>query len=90
LEANQQAVSFFITLTWFRDLASVQPLTLENGQTQEKLVIDRKTEGQDYVSISRCPMGTNVEKWIEEIHKHPYIGARKIEFLHLVKFIISK
>jgi hypothetical protein len=78
LEANQ-AVSFFIKLENFRDATTVQPLTLENGQTREKLVIKGKTQGQDYVSILRCPLGTNEEEWIEEMQR-PNSDNRKIIF----------
>jgi hypothetical protein len=74
LEANQQqAVSFFIKLENFRDAASVQPLILENGQTQEKLAIKGKTQHHDYLSISRYPLGTNEKEWIEEMRQQSYI-----------------
>jgi hypothetical protein len=66
LEANQ-AVSFFIRFHMFRDEDSVQSLTLENGKTHEKLVIRGKTGDNKFLSISRCPMGTNEAEWIEEI-----------------------
>jgi hypothetical protein len=73
LEAKQQQVGFFIKLENFRDAASVQSLTLENGQTQEKLVI----KGGLYVTISRYPMGINEEKWKSQ---YPNFGNRKIKF----------
>jgi hypothetical protein len=76
LEANK-AVSFFIELKNFRDAYSLQFSTLENGQTQEKLVIKGKTQ---HVSISRYPIGTNEEKWNEEMSQGPNIPNRKIEF----------
>jgi hypothetical protein len=82
LEANQ-AVSFLIYLKYFRDEASVQSLTLENGQTQEKLVIQGKTElhDHDYVTISRYPMGISEEEWIKVMCQHPTIHKhRSIEF----------
>jgi hypothetical protein len=78
LEANQ-AVSFFIKLLFFRDAASVRSLTLENGQTKEKLVIKGANEDYDPVTISRCPMGTNEEEWIDEMSKLN-IHNRRIEF----------
>jgi hypothetical protein len=77
LEATH-AVSFFIKLENFRDSASVQPLILENGQTQEKLAIKGKTEDHDYLSISRYPLGTNEKEWIEEIVQHEYVDNRTI------------
>jgi hypothetical protein len=80
MEATQ-AVSFFIKLSKFRDDASVQSLTLENGQTQEKLVI--KGENESYhpvVTISRCPMGTNEEEWGEEMSQPPNFDNRTIKF----------
>jgi hypothetical protein len=80
LEANQ-AVSFFVNLKDFRDDANVQSLTLENGQTQEKLVIKGTT--RRHVSISRFPMGTNEEEWIEEMNQRPNTDNRKIEFFEL-------
>jgi hypothetical protein len=79
LEANQ-AVSFFIKFAKFRDYASVRSMTLENCQTREKLVIKLKTQGPDYLSISRCPMETNVEVWIKEMRKRPNLENRTIEF----------
>jgi hypothetical protein len=40
-------------------------VTLDNGKTQEKLVITQERFG---ISISRYPIGAN-EKWIEEMKK---------------------
>jgi hypothetical protein len=80
LEANQ-AVSFFVKLENFRDDddVSVQSLTLENGKTQEELVI--KGQGHDYVTISRCPMGTKAnEEECEEMSQHTNIHNRTIIF----------
>jgi hypothetical protein len=80
LEDNQ-AVSFFIKLTNFRDVVSVQSLTLENGKTQEKLVINGAIGFYDpVVTISRYPAGTNEEEWIQEMSQRPDIDTRKIEF----------
>jgi hypothetical protein len=80
LEANQ-AVSFFAKLEGFRDDASIQSLTLENGQTQEKLVIKRENKIYDHVvTISRYPMGTNQEEWIQEMSQYPDFGNREIIF----------
>jgi hypothetical protein len=78
LEANK-AASFFIKLIAFRDAANVQSVTLENGQTREKLVI--KGANGDYrpVTISRYPMGTNEEK-VEEISQHTNRDNREIGF----------
>jgi hypothetical protein len=79
LEANQ-AVSFFIKLEGFCDDASVQSLTLENGQTQEKLVIKGVNGIFDPVTISRYPLGTNEEEWNEEMSEYPKIHNRQIIF----------
>jgi hypothetical protein len=81
LEASQ-AVSFLIYLKHFRDEVSVQSLTLENGHTQEKLVIRGTNEFlyEPAVSISRCPMGTNEEEWIQEMSQHTNRYNRIIEF----------
>jgi hypothetical protein len=55
---------------------------LENGQTQEKLVIKGKTEGHEYETISRYPleMEINEEEWIGEMKQRPNIYNRRIEF----------
>jgi ferritin-like protein len=81
LEANQ-AVSFFIKVEEFRDADSAQSLTLENDKTQEKLVIKIKAKYQshNYVTISRYPMGTIEEEWMNEMNQHANIDIRKIEF----------
>jgi hypothetical protein len=80
LEANQ-AVSFLIQLQNFRDEASVQSLTLKNGQTQEQLIIRGANEFYEpVVSISRCSMGTNEEKWNDELRQSANIHNRKILF----------
>jgi hypothetical protein len=74
LEANQ-AVSFHINLTFILDDSTAQSLTLENGQTREKLAIKGQAR---YVTISRYPMGTNEEEWKEMIN--PNLGNRTIHF----------
>jgi hypothetical protein len=80
LEANQ-AVSYFILPTFFRDDDSVQSLTLENGKTREKLVIKGANENSiPVVTISRYPIGTNEKEWIEELSQHSNMDNRKIEF----------
>jgi hypothetical protein len=76
LEANHP-VSFFIKLNAFRDDAIVQSLTLENGQTQEKLAIKGTIH---YVTISRYPMGTNEGEWDEEMNQGPNLSHRRIQF----------
>jgi hypothetical protein len=67
LEANQQAVSFFIKLEICGQASSV---TLENGQTREKLVIKGANTDYHPVTISRYPMEINEEEWEEEMSKH--------------------
>jgi hypothetical protein len=82
LKANQ-AVSFFVSLDFFplHDVVSVQSLTLENGPTQEKMVIQKANKSYGpVVTISRYPMGTNEKEWTEEMSHHPNIGNRRIEF----------
>jgi hypothetical protein len=79
LEASQ-AVRFFIKLKEFRDFANVQSLTMENGQTQEILVIKGVNENTDYVTISRYPMGTNEEEWNKEMNEDANIYNREIIF----------
>jgi hypothetical protein len=77
LEANQ-AVSFFVKRKILRDAISVQSLTLENGQTREKLVIKRATAFYGPVMILRYPMGINEEEWIEEMSKFPNMDANRM------------
>jgi hypothetical protein len=77
-KANQ-AVSFFVKLRQFNDDSNFQSLTLENGQTQEKMVIKR--ENDHIVTISRYPIGTNEEEWDHEMRQPPNIDNRKISFL---------
>jgi hypothetical protein len=79
LEANQ-AVSFFIKLINFRDDASVQSLTLENLQTQEKLVIKRANKSCIHVTILRYPMGNNEKELVEEMNQLTAPDNRIIEF----------
>jgi hypothetical protein len=79
LEANQ-AVTFFIKLEKFRGAASAQSLTLENRKTLEKLVIKRANGDYDPVTISRYPMWTNEEEWVEEMSQHLNTDNRTIEF----------
>jgi hypothetical protein len=64
----------------FRRQASIQSLTLENGQTQEKLVIKGTNDNYKPVTISRYPIGTNEEEWVEEMSQRPDTDNRKIEF----------
>jgi hypothetical protein len=76
LEVNQTAISFFVYL-YFENATNVQSVTLENGKTQEKLVIRREAFG---MSISRHPIGAT-EKWIEEMNQYfmqKNEGRRKI------------
>jgi hypothetical protein len=75
LEAKK-AVSFFIYFKYWSNVASnVQSLTLDNGQTNEKFVIERKDAFK--VAISRYPIGSSRDwiKGMEEkpIHKYRYI-----------------
>jgi hypothetical protein len=56
------------------DAATVQSLSLDNNRTHEKLVINgngtapTNTNLEDYVTISRYPMGAT-EEWIKEMTK---------------------
>jgi hypothetical protein len=65
LEAKETAISLFVHF-FFRDTTNVQTVTLENGKTQEKLVLTREVFG---MSISRHPVGVN-EKWIEKMNQY--------------------
>jgi hypothetical protein len=82
LEATQ-AVSFFVKLQNFR-VVHVQSLTLENSQTREKLVIKGATAFDGPAMISRYPMGTNEQVWIEEMSQRPNIDNRMITFVDKV------
>jgi hypothetical protein len=70
---SNQAISFFIHI--FRQNARpIESLSLENYQTQEKLVI----RGEDgHATISRCPMRAS-EEWIEEMGEYSDWESRKI------------
>jgi hypothetical protein len=74
LDANQ-AVSFFASI-WNSSYrtANSQSLSLDNNKTQEKLVIDHNLE--DFVTISRYPMGAK-EEWIKEMRKGMEIVAKR-------------
>jgi hypothetical protein len=78
LEAKQ-AVCFFIQLENFCDATNVQSLTMENGITQEELVIKPANDNYKFMTILRYPMGTTVE-WIEEMSHYHTIHKRRIEF----------
>jgi hypothetical protein len=73
LEANEQAVSFFVKVKLYSPSrwrildANVQSESVDNNMTQEKLVI--KGVDNDRVTISRYPIKASVE-WIEEIEKN--------------------
>jgi hypothetical protein len=79
LEAKK-AITFFIHFKYLSHvISSVQSLTLENGQTNEKLLINM--EDAFKVAISRYPIGSSQE-WIKVmrekmreklIHKYRYI-----------------
>jgi hypothetical protein len=69
LEANGQAVSFFVKLynpSGWLYAHNVQSESVDNNMTQEKLVI--KGADNNYVAISRYPMAASV-KWIEEMEQ---------------------
>jgi hypothetical protein len=68
LEAKK-AVAFFIHIEYLVHVnSSVQSLTLDNGLTNEKLVIERKNLFN--VTISRYPCGTS-EEWIKTMTENP-------------------
>jgi hypothetical protein len=50
-------------------------MTLDNGQTNEKLVIERKDD--THVVISRYPIGSS-EEWISGMGKNPTRKYRNI------------
>jgi hypothetical protein len=74
LEAKK-AVTFFIHFDYWFYSTSVQSLTLDNGQTNEKLVIERKDDF--VVVISRYPIGSSqelIKRMAEKpTHKYRYI-----------------
>jgi hypothetical protein len=68
LEAKK-ALTFFIHIKHLVHVnSSVQSLTLDNGQTNEKLVIERKNLFR--VAISRYPIGAS-EEWIKTMAENP-------------------
>jgi hypothetical protein len=72
---SSQAISFVIRLYRLYNLhdgANVQSMTLENIQTNEKLVIKRMVEYEHMtLTISRYPMEAN-EEWIKGMGKDPF------------------
>jgi hypothetical protein len=68
--ASKQAVSYFIRLYKFRDVANLQSFCLDNSQTNERLVI-KEDNGDEHhrthLLISRHPIGAS-EKWIKEVN----------------------
>jgi hypothetical protein len=60
---SSQAISFLIRFYRLHDAANVQCLTLENIETNEKLVIERM-DRDEWMAISRFPMDAN-EEWIK-------------------------
>jgi hypothetical protein len=66
MEAKNVAISFFVHLFyyWAHD---VEDYTVENGQTEERLVIKRIN--QHSVTISRHPIGAS-EEWIQQMGKY--------------------
>jgi hypothetical protein len=76
MEATQP-ISFFLSFPQLDTEVhtEVQPLTLENVQTHETLVISICEYG--YVLISRYPTGVN-EEWIEEMSQYDLWKYRKI------------
>jgi hypothetical protein len=64
------AASFFIHLRYFRNAENVQPDSLENSKTSEKLVINGTDQPFRHVKIARHPMQAT-EEWIEEMGIYP-------------------
>jgi hypothetical protein len=62
---SNRAISFFIHIYW-RNVSEVSSYSLDNCQTQEKLVIK---EDADCVTISRYPIEAS-EEWVEEMGKY--------------------
>jgi hypothetical protein len=74
----EQAVSFFVQLyVYLDDDQHVEELTLDNWQTQERLVIKEHRDKDYDVSISRFPIGANAE-WIEHMAKDPIFEYRNL------------
>jgi hypothetical protein len=81
METQQTAISFFIYL-YVRDSPNVHSsVILDNGKTQEKLVITQETFG---MSISRHPIGANgkLMKEIKNKLQNASFKQRKI-IIHL-------
>jgi hypothetical protein len=75
----EQAVSFFVHLYVWPDDQHVDELTLDNWQTQERLVIkEHRNMNYDEVSISRFPIEANAE-WIEDMAKDPIFECRHLK-----------
>jgi hypothetical protein len=78
----KHAISFFIQIHLiksFRRFFPNEDLSMDNHQTNEKLVITT-TEGDDHardVLISRHPIGASAE-WIKEMSQVPDSKHRKI------------
>jgi hypothetical protein len=71
--ASNQAVSYFIYLYNFRNVANLQSICLDNSQTNERLVIKDGNKDEDsftYLLILRHPIGAS-EKWIKEMDIGP-------------------
>jgi hypothetical protein len=62
----KQAASFYIKIGGFDDMRKVMaPLSLQNIQTGEKMVITDVD-----LTISRFPIGTNEEEWHREMAQY--------------------
>src|SRR4051794_527683 len=72
----KEPVSFFIRVCYSAN--KVQALTLDNDQTQEKLVIRKEDdENEEFMWILRYPIGAKQE-WIEEMSKYDDCKYRNI------------
>ena len=69
-----QHVNYFIYIDHW-GFFNVESLTLDNGQTKEKLVI--KNARQGHVTVSRYPMDAS-DEWIEGMNKKPNNEYRNI------------
>jgi hypothetical protein len=74
LEAKK-AVTFFIKFKYLLDATNVESLILDNGQTKEKLVIERKDDFK--VAISRYPIVSS-EEWVKTMVEKPIHKYRNI------------
>jgi hypothetical protein len=67
----EQAANFFFKLAWFKEAESILSYSLENGKTNEILVIKEREETHpNFLSIARYQTSATKE-WIEAVGNVP-------------------